>query len=149
VRKSLTILSAVLLVAAAGAQACDDQGATKTAAVTTEAAHKTFDGTLVCMGCDLKKAEGARASCSAFGHKHAVKTADGIYVNLLENQYSKDLLAGDKYHNKLVKVHGVYHATANQLDVETFTVDGKQKGWCDGCKSMDGCGYASKGSTGK
>lgn len=130
-RNNLVILCLMLLIAAVAIQAGETTKG--------KAAHETFDGTLVCLGCDLKKAEGARAACSAFGHKHALKTADGKYINLLENQYSKDLLAGEKYHNKKVSIHGIYFANANQLDVETFTVDGKKKGWCDGCKSMDGC----------
>lgn len=130
-KKNLVILCLALLIAAVAVQAGET---TK-----TKAAHETFQGTLVCLGCDLKKAEGARTACSAFGHKHALKTADGKYINLLENQYSQDLLAGEKYHDMKISIHGIYYATANQLDVETFTVDGKQKGWCDGCKSMDGC----------
>ena len=133
--KRLVILSVIMLVAVVAAQA----GKTSKG----KATHESFDGTLVCLGCDLKKAEGARAACSEFGHKHALKTADGKYVNLLENQYSKDLVAGEKYHNKQINVHGVYYANANQLDVETFTVEGKKKSWCGGCKSMDGC--AAKG----
>ena len=135
-KKNLTILSVLLLAAVISVQAGE--------VTTPKAAHESFDGTLVCLGCDLKKAEGARAACSAFGHKHALKTADGKYISLLENQYSKDLVAGEKYHNQKVSIHGIYHANANQLDVETFTVEGKTKGWCDGCKSMDGC--AAKGS---
>ncbi len=101
--------------------------------------HATFDGKLVCLGCDLKKAEGARAACSAFGHRHALKTKDGKYVNFLDNQYSADLLKGEKYNNKDITVHGVYYADANLVDVETFTVDGKSMGWCGHCSTMDGC----------
>lgn len=133
--KRLAILSVILLVAVVTVQA----GETTKGKATQE----TFDGTLVCLGCDLKKTEGARAACSTFGHTHALKTADGNYINLLENQYSKDLLAGEKYHNQKIKINGIFHATANQFDVESFTVEGKTKSWCDGCKSMDGC--AAKG----
>ena len=91
------------------------------------------------MGCDLKKAEGANAACSVYGHEHALKKADGSYISLLENDYSKDLIKGEKYHNMDVTLTGVYHKSANVLDVQTFTVDGKKKSWCDHCKAMDGC----------
>ena len=101
-RKILVILTLTMLAAVLSVQAGE---ATK-----EKAEHKTFDGTLVCLGCDLKKAEGARAACSAFGHNHALKTKDGQYINLLENQYSRDLIAGGKYHNKPVQLHGIYHA---------------------------------------
>ena len=101
-----------------------------------------FEGTLVCLGCDLKQAEGARAACKVYGHKHALKTEDGKYVNFLENQYSEDLLKGEKYHNQKMKVSGVYYADANTLDVKSFQVDGKTKAWCGHCKAMDGCAAA-------
>lgn len=133
-RKIATILTVTMLAAAMAIQAGEE--------IEEKAEHKTFDGTLVCLGCDLKKAEGARAACSVFGHKHALKTEDGKYISLLENQYSRDLIAGEQYHNKPMQIHGVYHATANLLDVESFTVDGEQKGWCDGHEKMDHCPYA-------
>ncbi len=101
--------------------------------------HADFEGTLVCMGCDLKKSDGARAACTDFGHNHALKTADGKYISLLENKYSADLVKGEKYHNKQMKLHGVYFANANQLDVESFEVDGKKNSWCGHCKGMDAC----------
>ncbi len=136
-RKTLAVFTLTVLAAVVAVQAGDATDATK-----EKAAHKTFDGTLVCLGCDLKKAEGARAACSAFGHTHALKTADGQYISLLENKFSKDLIAGEQYHNKPIQIHGIYYANANQLDVESFTVDKVQKGWCDGCKKMDHCPYA-------
>ena len=106
--------------------------------------HVDFEGKLVCLGCDLKSSEDARAACSVYGHKHALKTDDGKYITFLENQYSEDLIKGEKYQNKDIKVHGVYHASANQLDVESFEVDGKTNAWCGNCKAMDGCA-AGKG----
>ena len=104
----------------------------------------TFEGTLVCLGCTLKSEEGARAACKEFGHTHALKTEDGKFINFLENKYSQDLLKGEKYGNKKITVRGIYHASANLMDVESFTVDGKMKTWCDHCKAMDGCATAGK-----
>jgi len=107
--------------------------------------HTTLDGNLVCLGCSLKKAEGARAACSAYGHKHVLQTKDGRYISFLENDFSRDLAAGEKYHNKDVTVSGIYHASANMLDVETFSVDGKRSGWCGHCSRMDGCPFKGHG----
>lgn len=101
--------------------------------------NATFEGTLVCMRCDLKKTEGARSTCKTTGCKNAIKTADGEYINFLENEYSADLIKGDSYSNKSIKVQGVYFAKANMLDVKSFTVDGKSKSWCSHCSKMDGC----------
>ena len=108
------------------------------------APHVTLQGKLVCLGCDLKTAQGARAACSAYGHKHALKTRDGKYINFLANQYSEDLISGEKYHNKDVELHGIMFADANMLDVESFTVDGQKKGWCGHCNAMDGCPFKKK-----
>ncbi|MDH4157495.1 MAG: hypothetical protein OEW00_09510 [candidate division Zixibacteria bacterium] len=106
-----------------------------------------FEGTLVCQACDLKNAEGARAECKTYGHTHALKTSDGHLINFLPNKYAADLMAGEKYHNQKVKVHGVYFANANQLDVETFEVDGKKMGWCEHCSAMDVCMAGKMGAT--
>lgn len=149
--KKFVILTVMLLAMAslsyAGCGNCSAKTAQKAnivenvsfASVKTTGEHATIKGTLVCLGCSLKKAEGANAACSVFGHTHALKTEDGKYVSFLQNKFSKDLLNGEKYHNKTVEVHGVYFASANLLDVENFTADGKKKAWCDQCSSMDGC----------
>jgi len=107
--------------------------------------HATMTGTLVCLGCDLSKTEGARAAFSVYGHKHALKMEDGKYINLLENQYSADLIKGEKFHNKPIEIEGTYFASANQIDVHAFTVEGEKKGWCDHCKAMDGCPFKKSG----
>ena len=133
--------AAVAIFALTGitAMACGEPAKTTSASV-EKTETTTLSGTLVCMGCDLKKAEGARSACAAYGHKHALKTSDGRYISFLENKYSDALLNGDKYHNQNVKVSGVMFANSNTMDVDGFSVDGKSFGWCGGCKTMDGCG---------
>lgn len=138
-----TLITMILIVAIASVALVAGQAKVSNAdskeQTVAKAEHANFEGTLVCLGCSLKKGEGARAACKASGHTHALKTKDGRYVNFLTNQYSEDLLKGEKYHNKEMKVHGIYHASANILDVESFNVDGKDKSWCGHCKSMDAC----------
>ena len=131
---SMMTLLAVALTGVAG-EVADEQKPIKA----------SFKGKLVCAGCDLKKAEGARAACSVYGHNHVLKKTDGTFISFLENDYSKDLIDGEKYHNKDISVSGVYYPNANLLDVGTFTVDGQQKGWCGHCKAMDGCPFKDKG----
>ncbi|MBN1211294.1 MAG: hypothetical protein JXA92_01845 [candidate division Zixibacteria bacterium] len=104
-----------------------------------KAEHVSVEGTLVCLGCDLKQTEGANAACKVYGHRYALKTRDGQYINFLENQYSEDLVKGEKYHNKEIKVHGIYYANADLLEVESFDVDGKEMTWCGHCSAMDAC----------
>jgi len=103
-----------------------------------KAEHKTLSGTLVCMGCELKSGDGARAACKEFGHKHVLQTNDGSMVGLLENKYSRDLM-GEKYHGQKMEIHGIHYANANVVDVESFAVNGSKKTWCNHCTAMDGC----------
>lgn len=148
-KKLTTLTVAVLLIFAVGAYACGDkkESTASTGEISARMAlakgeavkHVDIEGLLVCLGCSLKKGEGAKAECSVYGHKHALKTKDGSYLNLLENKFSADLVKGEKYHNKNVAIHGVYHANANVLDVESFKVDGKSNVWCSGHEGMDGC----------
>jgi len=106
---------------------------------TVKAEHATVEGTLVCLGCDLKKTEGANAACTVYGHKHALKTRDGKYINFLENQHSEDLVKGEKYHNKEMTVHGIHYASANLLEVESFELGDMKMTWCGHCSAMDAC----------
>jgi hypothetical protein len=99
----------------------------------------TVEGTLVCPSCELKKTEGADAACKIYGHRFALKTKDGRYINFLENKYSEDLIKGDKYHGQDIKVHGNYYANANLLEVKSFEVNGKNLTWCDHHEAMDAC----------
>lgn len=138
-RLSLLLTMAILLASASII------AETKGKADTKKGEYKTFTGTLVCQGCDLKKNDGVRAACSVYGHKHALKTDDGKHINFLENEYSHDLVNGEKYHNQKMNISGNYYAGANLIDVDNFTVDNKKKSWCDHCQAMDGCMAGKKG----
>jgi hypothetical protein len=131
----LVILSALAVFVMAEEKEGHDHG-------TITEAQKTIEGTLVCTGCSLKKYEGAQSQCSVYGHTHSLRTSDGKYINFLPNKFSDALMKGEKYHNQKVTVTGVYHASANMLDVQSYTVEGNKSTWCDGCKAMDG--HASK-----
>jgi hypothetical protein len=143
-KKSVALLTLALFVGAHGAAFAGEGQANKKGEEKAEAEHVNMEGTVVCLGCSLKKGEGARAECGEYGHTHALKTADGHYVSFLPNKYAADLMAGEKFHNKEAKVHGVMFANANQLDVETYEVDGQKYGWCDHCTAMDGCAFSMK-----
>jgi len=112
-------------------------------AVTTQSsgrpAETAIAGQLVCMACELKAGEGARAACGEFGHKYGLKTTDGKFLGFLENRYSKDLIAGEKYKDKDLVIHGHHHIAANLIDVESFDVDGLKISWCSHCRAMDSC----------
>lgn len=133
-----------LLAISAPVFACGENDASIIKASDVKTDDASFDGTLVCLGCDLKKTEGANSECKVYGHSYALKTADGNYISLMQNKNSADLLNLESYHNKPIKVQGVYFAKANQLDVKSFTIDGKENSWCGQCSKMDGCMTSKK-----
>ena len=135
-RKTMLLPTVLLLALAVAVSAGEPKAEAKGKSVEME-------GTLVCLGCDLKMEQGARAACKDFGHRHALKTADGRLISFLENKYSADLIKGGDYTGKTIKVKGTYYADANVIDVESFEVGGKKMTWCDHCKAMDNC--AAKG----
>jgi hypothetical protein len=117
-------------------------------ASTTHTANKVVDsaftGTLVCPGCELKVSGGARAACNTYGHRYALKMADGHYVNFLENRFSEDLMKGKKYHHLEMVVQGKYFTPANLIDIRSFEVDGQEISWCRHCREMDACASEKK-----
>lgn len=80
----------------------------------------TLKGTLSCIGCDLKKAHGAGAQCSVYGHTHALKTADGKYYTFLQNKKSEPLIKGETLHGKMVEVNGTLFPGTQILEVKEY-----------------------------
>jgi hypothetical protein len=133
--KKITIIT-VFFIAVLAVIAIAEEKAGHDHGTMTEA-QKSFEGTLVCTGCSLKKYEGARSQCSVYGHTHSLRTTEGKYISFLPNKFSDAIMKGEKYHNQKVTVSGVYHTSANMLDVESFTVEGNKNTWCDHCNAMD------------
>jgi hypothetical protein len=82
----------------------------------------TVKGKLVCIGCTLKKHDGAAAQCSIFGHKHGLQTSTGAIYNFIENEKSKDVINTEKWHNANVQVTGKIHHVAQMISLEKFEV---------------------------
>jgi len=80
----------------------------------------TMRGTLACLGCDLKKAHGAGAQCSVYGHKHALKTSNGKYYTFLENARSEPLIKGEALHGKQVEVRGTVFPGSQVIEVTSY-----------------------------
>jgi hypothetical protein len=91
----------------------------------------TLIGENYCVGCSLKKAEGAAAQCSIYGHKHALKVEKavdskgkevselkGATLHYLENDSSVELFKGEEYHGKNVIVKGNVHLEERVVDVK-------------------------------
>ncbi len=82
----------------------------------------TIQGTVVCLGCTLKKTEGANAACKVYGHKHALATKGGELYSFLENSESEEVINTDKYAMKEVEVTGRVFENAHISDLEEISV---------------------------
>ncbi|MEE9584977.1 MAG: hypothetical protein V3W51_05795 [Candidatus Brocadiales bacterium] len=82
----------------------------------------TIRGTVVCLGCTLKKTEGANAACKIYGHKHGLATDDGGLYSFLENKNSEEVITTDKYAMKEVEVTGKVFENAHIIDLEDISV---------------------------
>ena len=88
----------------------------------------TITGTVVCLGCTLKKKEGANAACAVYGHKHGLATSGGELYSFLENENSEELINGEKYGMKKVEITGKVFENAHIIDVEDVSVVEEKKG---------------------
>lgn len=90
----------------------------------------TVVGENYCLGCALKKEQGAAAQCSVYGHRHALRVEKaaaeggrplqqlaGETLHYLDNDQSKSLLGGEELHNKRVEVKGKLFAPERTLQV--------------------------------
>ena len=90
-------------------------------AVTT-ASPVTTKGTVICLGCNLKKKQDAKAQCSVYGHKNAIKAEDGKIWTILENDASKDLINSHDYAGKKVELVGKVFSGTQVLEIENFKI---------------------------
>lgn len=89
----------------------------------------TVVGTNYCLGCALKKEQGAAAQCSQYGHRHALKVESargangalpqlvGHSLHYLDNDQSAKLVSGDEFHGKTVEVHGKLFGAERIIEV--------------------------------
>lgn len=104
----------------------------------TPAAMASQDVTIVgenyCLGCSLKKEQGAAAQCSIYGYRHALKVesasgADGKPIealvgdslHYLDNDKSAGLIKGEELHEKRVEVKGKLFGPERTLEVAEAT----------------------------
>lgn len=96
----------------------------------------TVEGTVVCIGCDLHKSDGANFQCSKYGHVGALKTSDGKIWSFIENDKAQKLMNDKNLHGKTVRITGHKIEKAILIDVQSFEVDGKKMEWCEKCNVM-------------
>ena len=119
---SLAALSAGLLSGAVAAPSLAQSGSAG-----AKPKMVALRGTLACLGCDLKKAHGAGAQCSVYGHKHALKTSNGKYYTFLENARSAPLVKGEALHGRQVEVRGTLFPGSQVIEVTGHRAIGAAK----------------------
>ncbi len=95
----------------------------------------TVTGKNICIGCSLKKSEGAKAQCKAYGCRHGLRVEKitgphgedrsrfariGTVLHYLDNDRSNDLISGN--HGQSVIVTGRVYAQEHIFDVASFKV---------------------------
>jgi len=86
----------------------------------------TLKGELVCIGCSLKKLNGANAQCNLYSH-HAIgfKSADGTLWSIVDNAVGHDITrAHELLEHKNAKITGWIYPLANFIEIDSIKVDG-------------------------
>ncbi len=89
------------------------------------------EGTNFCIGCTLKKREGAIAQCKIFGHRHALRVAKAVDKNgkelpevkgwvlhYLDTEKSQDVLKA--HHGEKLTIKGKIYLQERVLEVDSF-----------------------------
>ena len=83
-------------------------------------------GELVCIGCNLKKLDGANAQCDLYAH-HAIgfKTLDGTLWSIVENAKGHDIVRSHTLlENKKAAMTGWLYPIAHYIEIDTINVEG-------------------------
>ncbi|MCP4134394.1 MAG: hypothetical protein GY754_25700 [bacterium] len=97
----------------------------------------TITGQLVCLGCSLKKLDGANAQCNLYSH-HAIgfKTSDGMLWSIVDNEKGHDIIrAHELLEKKTATITGWIYPAAHFIEIQKVTVKGvsskkiAQAGW--------------------
>ncbi len=86
----------------------------------------TLKGQLVCLGCSLKKLDGANAQCNLYSH-HAIgfKAGDGTLWSLVDNAQGHDIIrAHELLGKKEATIVGWMFPVAHFIEISEITVEG-------------------------
>ena len=89
-----------------------------------------LDGELVCIGCSLKKLDGANAQCNIYAH-HAIgfKMKDGTLWSIVDNAKGHDIIrAHSLLEHKKATISGWIFPLAHYIELDAINVQGVSKG---------------------
>ena len=89
----------------------------------------TLTGEIVCVGCSLKKLDGANAQCSLYAqHAMGFKTGDGTLWSIVDNEIGHDIIRGHTLlGHKKATITGYIYPIANMIEIGTIKVEGVTK----------------------
>lgn len=119
---SLMVISNLCISNEHLAFAQEEKGSPKGSQTVTQATPASFAAKVICLGCALKKGQGAKAQCSLYGHSNALQTPDGKIWTLLENDASTGFINSHEYAGQTVKIVGKKFAGTQIIEVETFKI---------------------------
>lgn len=127
-RNGMTAWAAVLTLGAVLGGAIEARGQERDAVTKKGGAPVVVSGENVCVGCTLKKEQGAAAQCSVYGHTHALRVeraaVDGKaapelknrILHYLPNSNSEDLIK--LFHGEKLTLTGRLYQEAQVLEVD-------------------------------
>lgn len=86
----------------------------------------TLSGELVCIGCSLKKLDGANAQCDLYAH-HAIgfKANDGTLWSIVDNEKGHDVIRSHALlEKKNATITGWLYPLAHYVELDGIEVDG-------------------------
>lgn len=86
----------------------------------------TLTGELVCIGCSLKKLDGANAQCDLYAH-HAIgfKAGDGTLWSIVDNAKGHDVIRSHTLlEHKKATITGWIYPLAHYIEIDEINVDG-------------------------
>lgn len=87
----------------------------------------TIKGELVCIGCSLKKLDGANAQCNLYSHHEiGVRTGDGLLWSIVDNEKGHDITRAHRLLEKGVKatITGWLYPIAHFIEIDEIEVEG-------------------------
>jgi len=89
----------------------------------------TIKGEILCLGCNLKKVNGANAQCSLYDlHALGIKTKDGLLWTIINNAVGHDLIrAHGIVDHKDITIKGYLYPLGHMIEVISYEVKGVSK----------------------
>lgn len=120
-----------LLIASFAAAQDHPEHPTKPAETSVEAEvlEATVTGENICLGCTLKKEQGAAAQCSTYGHRHALRVTggtaggedvpelEGWILHYLETDQAQPFIR--EHHAETLVLTGTIYTSARVFEVDT------------------------------